>query len=209
MEEEVRKAREKWEKEVLLPRTAHFKLPAPPIRFFTPADVEDHDFLTQVGFPGQYPFTAGNTAIEFWKAHADLAARFGFRPDWGGTRGVGKYGGFGTPEDYRDYLVRMHAMGRRGGPNMAFDLATQCGYDSDSPHAAGEVGRVGVAVDCFRDFAVIYEPYRGDIDIDKVPSNFTINAPCAVILAMYFLLARKRGIDPKVLRGTPQNDILK
>ncbi len=207
--DEVRKARKSWEENVRDPRVEKFNLPEAPTRFYTPDDVADHDFVSQVGFPGQYPFTAGNSAIEFWKAHEDLAAEMGFRPDWGGTRGVGKYGGFGTSSDYRDYLVRMHSMGRRGGPNMAFDLATQCGYDSDSPRALGEVGRVGVAVDCFRDFMVIYEPYTGDIDIDKVPSNFTINAPCAVILAMYYLLAKKRGIDPAVLRGTPQNDILK
>ncbi len=133
----------------------------------------------------------------------------GFRPDWGGTRGVGKYGGFGTPSDYRNYLIRMHGMGRVGGPNMAFDLATQCGYDSDSPAAEGEVGRVGVAVDSLRDFAIIYEPYVNEKEIDRQPSNFTINAPCAVIVAMYYALAKKRGVDPAKLRGTPQNDILK
>jgi methylmalonyl-CoA mutase N-terminal domain/subunit len=100
-------------------------------------------------------------------------------------------------------------MGRLGGPNMAFDLPTQCGYDSDSPLASGEVGRVGVAIDSFRDFQTVYEAHTGDLDIDRVPSNFTINAPAAVIIAMYAVLARKRGIALEKLEGTPQNDILK
>jgi methylmalonyl-CoA mutase N-terminal domain/subunit len=103
----------------------------------------------------------------------------------------------------------MQSMGRKGGPNIAFDLATQCGYDPDSPRAIGEVGRVGVSVASFRDFAVIYEAYTGELDIDKVPSNFTINAPAAVIIAMYAVLAKKRGIPLEQLAGTPQNDILK
>ncbi len=207
--EKIRKERKRWEDEELAPRLKKFNLEKPVTSFSTPADLPEHDFLGKVGFPGEYPFTAGNASVEFWKANGRIAALFGFRPDWGGTRGVGKYGGFGTAEDYRDYLIRMHSMGRTGGPNMAFDLATQCGYDSDSEEAAGEVGRVGVAIDSFRDFAVIYEPYTGKIDIDKQPSNFTINAPCVVILAMYYVLAKKRGIDPKLLHGTPQNDILK
>jgi methylmalonyl-CoA mutase N-terminal domain/subunit len=92
---------------------------------------------------------------------------------------------------------------------VAFDLVTQCGYDSDSPRALGEVGRVGVAIDSFRDFRVIYEAFTGERDIDKVASNFTINAPCAVILAMLAALAEERGVALDALRGTPQNDILK
>jgi methylmalonyl-CoA mutase N-terminal domain/subunit len=92
---------------------------------------------------------------------------------------------------------------------MAFDLPTQCGFDSDDPRAEGEVGRVGVAVNSLRDFEIIYEPYQGDIDLDKISSNFTINAPAAVIIAMYAVLAEKRGIPFDKLRGTPQNDILK
>jgi len=207
--DKVSKARAEWEEKVLNPRVAKFNLPKSPTRFHTPADAEGHDFLEKVGFPGQYPYTAGNSPIEFWKAYERLAVEADFRPDWGGTRGVGKYGGFGTASDYRDYLVRMHSMGRVGGPNMAFDLATQCGYDSDSPQAEGEVGRVGVAIDSLRDFATIYEPYTGEKEIDRQPSNFTINAPCVVILAMYYALAKKRGLDPARLRGTPQNDILK
>ncbi len=206
--EKVARERDKWEQQVVGPSLDKFKLSANPTRFYTPLDRGDFDFLEKVGFPGQYPFTAGNHPVPRWHALAKAAADAGERYEWG-TSSAGKYGGFGTPEDYRDYLVRMHSMGRRGGPNIAFDLPTQCGYDSDSPWAEGEVGRVGVCIDTFRDFEVIYEAYRGDLDIDKISSNFTINAPAAIIIAMYVVLAQKRGIPLDRLRGTPQNDILK
>lgn len=206
---EIENAHREWDEEVLSPRLKRFKLEKSPTSFSTPLCTDGNDFLEKTGFPGQYPFTAGNNPFDYWQAYAPAAAKLGYRPDWGGSGRVGKYGGFGTPSDYRDYLLRMHSMGRKGGPNMAFDLPTQCGYDSDNPLAAGEVGRVGVAIDTFRDFVVIYEAYTGDLDIDKVPSNFTINAPAAVIIAMYAVLAGRRGIPLEKLEGTPQNDILK
>ncbi|MDT8273454.1 MAG: methylmalonyl-CoA mutase family protein, partial [Desulfomonilia bacterium] len=205
----IREALANWEENVLNPRVKRFNLPESPTRFYTPLSVKKDEFLGKVGFPGQFPFTAGNSPFDFWRAYARDAALMGFRPDWGGAGKVGKYGGFGTASDYRDYLLRMHAMGRTGGPNIAFDLVTQCGYDSDSPYAEGEVGRVGVAIDSFRDFQIIYEAYTGENDIDRVPSNYTINAPAAVIIAMYAVLAKKRGIPLEKLEGTPQNDILK
>jgi methylmalonyl-CoA mutase N-terminal domain/subunit len=89
------------------------------------------------------------------------------------------------------------------------DLPTQCGYDSDDSWAEGEVGRVGVAIDSLRDFETIYEPYTGELDLDKISSNFTINGPAAMIISMYAALAEQRGISPAKLRATPQNDILK
>ncbi len=207
--EKFETAETQWKQNILDKRLKRFNLSKSPTRFYSPLANKNSDFLENVGFPGQYPFTAGSNPFDFWRAYAEDAAKMGYRPDWGGAGGVGKYGGFGTAEDYRDYLIRMHAMGRTGGPNMAFDLVTQCGYDSDSDYAEGEVGRVGVAIDSFRDFATIYEPYTGDLGIDKVPSNFTINAPAAIIIAMYAILADKRGIPLDKLRGTPQNDILK
>lgn len=206
---EIKEALKKWEDEILNPRVKKFKLDKSPTSFYTPLSSDGSHFLEKVGFPGEFPYTAGNSPIEFWRAYANFAAKLGYRSDWGGTGRSGKYGGFGTPADYRDYLLRMQSMGRKGGPNIAFDLVTQCGYDSDSNFAEGEVGRVGVAVDSLQDFAVIYEAYTGDLDIDKVPSNFTINAPAAVFIAMYACLAKKRGIPLDKLTGTPQNDILK
>jgi len=207
--ERIARAEEQWKHDVLEPRVKRFQLEKSPTRFYTPTATRDFDFLEKVGFPGQYPFTAGNNPFDFWRAYAEAGAKMGMRPEYGGSGAAGRYSGYGTAEDYRDYLLRMQSLGSRGGPNVAFDLVTQCGYDSDSPFATGEVGRVGVAVDSFRDFQVIYEAFTGDRDIDRVPSNFTINAPAAVIIAMYAALAEKRGIAPAQLRGTPQNDILK
>ena len=206
---EIKEALTKWEDELVKPRVKKFNLEKSPTSFYTPLSSDSSYFLEKVGFPGRFPFTAGNNPFEFWRAYAIFAAKVGYRSDWGGTGRSGKYGGFGTPADYRDYLSRMQSMGRIGGPNIAFDLVTQCGYDSDSTFAEGEVGRVGVAIDSMRDFEIIYEAYTGPLDIDKVPSNFTINAPAAVFIAMYACLAKKRGIPLNKLEGTPQNDILK
>jgi methylmalonyl-CoA mutase N-terminal domain/subunit len=120
------------------------------------------------------------------------------------------YAGYGTAEDMRDYYIERGKTGvRGGGPNVAFDLPTQTGYDSDSELAEGEVGRVGVAIDTLKDFETIYEPFVGEMDLDKIASNWTINATTNIILAMYIALAEKRGIPLVKLRGTPQNDILK
>ncbi|MDZ4230698.1 MAG: methylmalonyl-CoA mutase family protein, partial [Dehalococcoidales bacterium] len=122
---------------------------------------------------------------------------------------AGQYSGYGTAEDTRDYYKNEIARGRRQGPNQAFDLPTQIGYDSDDSLVQGEVGKVGVAVDSLRDMEIIYEAFVGDMDLDKIASNWTINGPVNVILAMYIALAEKRGIPQGKLRGTPQNDILK
>lgn len=210
--EKIGQAAKSWEEKVLDPKIKRYKLKEKPCRFYNPTDIQDFDFMKQVGFPGAYPFTAGNDPVPRWQAFAAKEARDSTRFEWGGANtkgGAGKYAGFGTPEDYRDYLIRMHDLGRKAGPNFAFDLPTQCGYDSDDPRSKGEVGKVGVAVDSLRDFEIIYEPYTGDLEINKVASNFTINAPAVVIIAMYAALAEKRGIPINELRGTPQNDILK
>ncbi|MBE0416061.1 MAG: methylmalonyl-CoA mutase [Dehalococcoidia bacterium] len=123
----------------------------------------------------------------------------------GGLVRAAMYSGYGTPEDTRDYYIKAEA----AGPNIAFDLPTQCGYDSDNPMVRGEVGRVGVSVDTLRDFEVIYEAFTDGKNIDRIASNFTINAPANIIIALYLALADKRGIPYNKLRATPQNDILK
>ncbi|MCD6152829.1 MAG: methylmalonyl-CoA mutase [Syntrophobacterales bacterium] len=214
MNEDIKKiaqATNEWKDKVVKPKLKKYKLEESPTRFYTPEDIEEFDFLEKVGYPGQYPFTAGNDPAPRWQVFAAAEAKESTRFEWGAatSSGAGKYAGFGTPEDFRDYLVRMHEMGRNAGPNFAFDLPTQCGYDSDDPRSEGEVGRVGVAVDSLRDFEIVYEAYTGDLDIDKVSSNFTANAQAIVIIALYAALAEKRGIPLEKLRGTPQNDILK
>jgi methylmalonyl-CoA mutase N-terminal domain/subunit len=203
---EIESQRAKWESTILKPTLARFDLKECPNRFYTPADVGDFDFLQKVGFPGQYPFTAGTYPT---KVHQ-------YARGWGVTNAIGKairragrYSGYGLANDTRDYYKHMQSLGQLGGPNIAFDLPTQIGYDSDNPIARGEVGRAGVAVDSLKDFEIIYEAFTGPNDLDKIQSNWTINAPCIIVLAMYIALAKQRHIPIERLRATPQNDILK
>ncbi len=203
----IKEERKKWEEKTLKPALERFKLKESPTEFYSPADLsEKFDFLENVGFPGQFPFTAGT--------YPTFPYRTGERGSGGiaqakGLVRAGRYSGYGAPEDTRDYYLHMKRIGSKTGPNIAFDLPTQCGYDSDSPLAAGEVGRVGVAVDTLRDMQVIFEAFSGENDIDRTASNFTINAPANIVMSMYLALAEKRGISWDKLRATPQNDILK
>jgi len=205
--EKIKQEKSRWEEKTLKPALDRFKLKESPTQFYAPSDLDDgFHFLEQVGFPGQYPFTAGT--------YPTFPYRTGERGSGGiaqaaGLVRAGRYSGYGAPEDTRDYYLHMKKLGARTGPNIAFDLPTQCGYDSDSPMARGEVGRVGVAVDTLRDMEVIFEAFSGENDIDRTASNFTINAPANILMAMYMALADKRGISWDKLRATPQNDILK
>lgn len=210
--DKIEEKRREWMEKSVTPKLKKLKLKEMPSQFYSPPnDQEDPDFLEKVGFPGQYPFTAGNDPVPRWQAFAAAQAKASLKFEFGGAgaSGAGMYAGFGTPEDYRDYLLRMREMGSKAGPNFAMDLPTQCGYDSDSPQAEGEVGRVGVAIDTLKDFEIVYSAYTGDLNIDKVSSNYTINAPAIIIIAMYASIALQRGIPLENLRGTPQNDILK
>ena len=205
--EKIKQEKSRWEEKTLKPAMERFKLKESPTRFYSPSDLEDEfHFLDQVGFPGQYPFTAG-TYPTFPYLTGERGS--GGIPQAKGLVRAGRYSGYGAPEDTRDYYLHMKRLGSRTGPNIAFDLPTQCGYDSDSPMASGEVGRVGVAVDTLRDMEVIFEAFSGENDIDRTASNFTINAPANILMAMYMALAEKRGISWDKLRATPQNDILK
>jgi methylmalonyl-CoA mutase N-terminal domain/subunit len=203
----IKEERKKWEEKTLKPALDRFKLKESPTEFYSPADMpEGFDFLEKVGFPGQIPFTAGT--------YATFPYRTGERGSGGiaqakGLVRAGRYSGYGAPEDTRDYYLHMKRLGSKAGPNIAFDLPTQCGYDSDSPLATGEVGRVGVALDTLRDMEVIFEAFSGENDIDRTASNFTINAPANIVMSMYMALAERRGISWDKLRATPQNDILK
>jgi methylmalonyl-CoA mutase N-terminal domain/subunit len=205
--EKIRNARKEWEEETLRKNAERLGLKEAPIEYYTPLDIEEHDFLENVGFPGEYPFTAGRFAIPvlnaMWGRGKTLGAGKAVRHAFG-------YSGYGTPEDMRDfYIERGKTPVRGGGPNIAFDLPTQIGYDSDHELAEGEVGRVGVAIDTLKDFEIIYEAFTGDMDLDRIASNWTINSTANIIIAMYIAIAEKRGIPLEKLRGTPQNDILK
>lgn len=157
-------------------------------RVYTPLDVQGMDYLEKQGFPGEYPFTRGIQQTmyrgRFWTMR--------------------QYSGFATAEETNQrykYLLENGVTGL----SVAMDLPTQIGYDSDHVLAHGEVGKVGVAIDSLADMEALFE----GIPLDKVSTSMTINAPAAVLLAMYVAVAEKRGISPKQLSGTIQNDVLK
>ena len=138
--------------------------------------------------PGQYPFTRGIHPLMYRKNPFTIR----------------QYAGFATPEETNE---RFHFLLKNGqtGLNVAFDLPTQCGLDSDDPRAFGEVGRVGMTIDTLKDFKIAFK----NIDLDKITVSLTINGSAIVLIAMYIALAEKWGYNIKTLRGTAQNDILK
>ncbi len=161
-------------------------LPVNPL--YTPADISGLDYLRDLGFPGQHPFTRGiQTNMyrgRFWTMR--------------------QYAGFGSAEDTNRRFRYLLEQGQTG-LSVAFDLPTQIGYDSDHPLALGEVGKVGVAIDSVRDLGVLFER----IPLDQVSTSMTINSPASILTAMYLAIAGRNGIGPEQIRGTVQNDVLK
>ncbi|MEN8208379.1 MAG: methylmalonyl-CoA mutase family protein [Candidatus Fermentibacteria bacterium] len=156
-------------------------------RVYFPDNPED-EYLGKLGFPGEYPYTRGVQPTmyrgRFWTMR--------------------QYAGFGSAEESNKRYRYLLGQGQTG-LSVAFDLPTQIGYDSDHPLCAGEVGKVGVAIDSLADMELLFR----DIPLDSVSTSMTINAPAAVLLAMYIAVAEKQSIPPDKLRGTIQNDILK
>jgi len=146
------------------------------------------DYQKDLGNSGQYPFTRGIHTL-------------GFRSREWTTR---QYSGFGTPKETNERWKLLISQGQTG-LNVAFDLPTQMGYDSDDPMAEGEVGRVGMAVDSLRDFEIAFK----DIALDRIGSGLTINAVASIIVAMYQAVAEQYGFSKQEISATPQNDILK
>jgi methylmalonyl-CoA mutase N-terminal domain/subunit len=157
---------------------------------YTSKDLEEigFDYENDTPDPGQYPFTRGIHPL-------------GYRSRAWTTR---QYSGFGTPEETNERFKFLISHGQTG-LNVAFDLPTQMGYDSDDPIAEGEVGRVGMAVDSLRDFEVAFK----DIPLNRIGSGLTINAVASIMLAMYQAVAEKYGFSKTEISATPQNDILK
>ncbi|NMG16367.1 acyl-CoA mutase large subunit family protein [Aromatoleum bremense] len=155
---------------------------------YTAADVEESGGTTMLGEPGEYPFTRG--------IHREMYRK----QPWT----MRQYAGFGNPHDTNQRFKYLIANGQTG-LNVAFDLPTQIGLDSDDPLASGEIGRVGMSVDTLRDFEIAFD----GIDLDRITVSMTINGAAAIAIAMYLAMAEKRGYDVKKLRGTAQNDILK
>ncbi|MFP4085276.1 MAG: methylmalonyl-CoA mutase [Desulfobacteraceae bacterium] len=154
---------------------------------YTPLDTADTEYMDRVGFPGEYPFTRGV-----------YPGMYRVRP-WA----MRLYSGFGTAEDTNKRWKFLLESGNNGVA-CAFDLPTQMGLDSDHPDAEDEVGRVGVAIDTLRDMEILYQ----DLPLQELISSFNINAPAAVILAMYVALGERQGLRPDHLSGTLSNDIL-
>ncbi|MEE4264680.1 MAG: methylmalonyl-CoA mutase family protein [Desulfobacteraceae bacterium] len=157
---------------------------------YTPQDLDaaGFDYEKDLGDPGQYPFTRS--------LHPQ-----GYRSRAWTTR---QYTGFGTPQETNKRFKMMISHGQTG-LNVAFDLPTQMGYDSDDPKVVGEVGRVGMAVDSLRDFEIAF----AGIPLDRIGSGLTINAVASIMLAMYQTVAEKFGYPKEKISATPQNDILK
>jgi methylmalonyl-CoA mutase N-terminal domain/subunit len=155
---------------------------------YTEEDVEKSGGYGMVGLPGEYPFTRGIHRLMYRKQPWTMR----------------QYAGFGNPAETNQRFKYLIANGQTG-LNVAFDLPTQIGLDSDDPLAEGEIGRVGMSIDTLRDFEVAFD----GIDLNKITVSLTINGAAAILIAMYLAMAQKRGYDLKQLRGTAQNDILK
>ncbi len=197
MGNDIEKEKERWEKETLFPylstspeRLEEFTTVSGRriSRLYTPLDLGNFDYIKELGFPGEYPFTRG--------IHPTL-----YR---GKLWTMRQFSGFGTPEDTNKRYKYLLSQGQTG-LSVAFDLPTLMGIDGDHPLAKGEIGKCGVAVYTLRDMEILFD----GIPLDKISTSMTINAPAAVLWAMYIAVGEKQGVPKKMLRGTIQNDILK
>lgn len=150
--------------------------------------LEDMDYMRDLGFPGEYPFTRGVQPTMYR----------------GRLWTMRQYAGYATAEESNERYRYLLDQGQTG-LSVAFDLPTQIGYDADDPMALGEVGKVGVSISSVRDMQTLFK----GIPLDKVSTSMTINAPASILLAFYIAVAKKQGVPLKKLRGTIQNDILK
>ena len=155
---------------------------------YTPLDVKDLEYTEDLGFPGQFPFTRG-VYYNMYRGRIWTMRQFS---------------GFGRAQDTNRRFKFLMEKGQTG-LSTAFDMPTLMGLDSDNPRSMGEVGKEGVAIDTLKDFEILFD----GIPLDKVSTSFTINAPAALIYAMYILIGEQQGVPSHMLRGTVQNDMLK
>ncbi len=194
---EVREGKERWEETTVQKALARFPerfekfttISGKPVeRLYTPDDVANLDYMRDLGFPGEFPFTRGPYPTMYR----------------GKLWTMRMFAGFGTAEETNQRFKYLLAEGETG-LSIAFDLPTLYGYDTDAPEAEGEFGKCGVAVSSLRDMEILLD----GIPLDQITTSMTINSPAAVIWAMYIVTAEKRGIPRRKLGGTIQNDILK
>jgi len=194
---EIRKALTEWEARCLAPFRAANPERLP--RYSTVSDFEilslygpegdsGESFLTDIGFPGQYPFTRGVQPTMYR----------------GRLWTMRMFSGFGSAEDTNRRYKYLLSQGQTG-LSVAFHYPTLMGYDSDSPRSRGEVGQCGVAIDSLRDMEILFD----GIPLDRVTTSMTINPPAAILLAMYIAVAEKQGVGRGEIGGTIQNDMLK
>ncbi|NIS78888.1 MAG: methylmalonyl-CoA mutase [Anaerolineales bacterium] len=192
----IEEALKSWEEQTLSPALErypelrpNFETPSgiPLERIYLPRAV-DEDYLQQLGFPGEYPYTRG--------VHPTM-----YR---GRLWTMRQYAGYASAEESNRRYRYLLDQGQTG-LSVAFDLPTQIGYDADDPIASGEVGKVGVSISSLDNMAQLFE----GIPLDRVSTSMTINAPAAILLAMYLAVAKRQGVDIATLRGTIQNDVLK
>jgi methylmalonyl-CoA mutase N-terminal domain/subunit len=156
-------------------------------RVYLPPD-QGPEYSEQLGFPGEYPFTRGVQPSMYR----------------GRLWTMRQYAGYASAEATNARFKYLLDQGQTG-LSVAFDLPTQIGYDADDPIAEGEVGKVGVSISSLEDMLQLLD----GIPLENVSTSMTINAPAAILLAMYIAVAKRQGVDPQTLRGTIQNDILK
>ncbi len=192
----LKDAKRQWEETKVEPNLKRFPERQPEFttssdiplkRLYTPDDIPG-DYETELGFPGEYPFTRGVQPTmyrgRFWTMR--------------------QYAGYASAEESNARYRFLLDQGQ-SGLSVAFDLPTQIGYDADDPMAEGEVGKVGVSISSVHDMARLFD----QIPLDIVSTSMTINAPAAILLAMYIAVGKRQGVEESKLRGTVQNDILK
>jgi methylmalonyl-CoA mutase N-terminal domain/subunit len=194
--QKIKKKRTEWEEDSLSKfvqkgeREQKFETPSgiPLKHVYGPEDIENFDYLDDLGFPGAPPFTRG--------VYPNM-----YR---GRIWTMRQYSGFADASKTNERFKYLISQGQKG-LSVAFDLPTQMGYNSDNKICLGEVGRIGVTVNSMKDFEKVFE----GIPLDKVSTSMTINAPTSIILAMYIAIGEKNGVKQHQLTGTLQNDILK
>src|SRR6202030_1075506 len=183
-----RRAALKMPQDTKLERNAEQLKDITPQPLYTPADLEGWDYDADAGYPGEFPFTRGVQATMYR----------------GRLWTMRQYAGMGDAEESNKRYKYLLANGTTG-LSVAFDLPTQIGMDSDHALAAGEVGKVGVAIDSIEDMERLF----AGIELTKISTSMTINATASILLALYVAVARRQGADIRKLSGTVQNDVLK
>ncbi|HBX22439.1 MAG TPA: methylmalonyl-CoA mutase [Desulfotomaculum sp.] len=190
--DEIKAAGENWraKRSKLKDRDARFEtVSALPVNdIYTPEDLGAFDYMKDLGFPGEYPYTRGVQSNMYR----------------GRLWTMRQFAGFGTASESNERYKFLLARGQTG-LSVAFDMPTIMGYDSDHPRSLGEVGRVGVAIDSLADMETLFD----GIPLDKVSTSMTTNAPASILWCMYLATGEKQGVPSDKLTGTIQNDILK